>query len=224
MACRESGWQYTVHSLLYMQLKYNNIWWSILKTVVLWLIIKRKININTNTFKNPENAVFVKATQPSGGRWRFNKFTLESILGKYQRFTEIWKGTGCCSTLNPVFYIQTFLHIFGASDNLPVISYFLGIFSHSLIPSTSRMRINYISIDWPLGRGIDIHRPPSAPRPMCIPEHRSPALCITPGLHYLLCFSVASGHECLFGEKNRRSSQGRRPLSTEPNLRADCAH
>lgn len=47
---------------------------------------------------------------------------------------------------------------------LPVISYFLGICSHSLIPSTSRLRINYIFIDWPLGRGIDIHRPPSAPR------------------------------------------------------------
>lgn len=46
---------------------------------------------------------------------------------------------------------------------LPVISYFLGTFSHSLIPSTSHPRINYIFIDWPLGRGIDIHRPPSAP-------------------------------------------------------------
>lgn len=39
------------------------------------------------------------------------------------------------------------------------------LFSRSLIPSTSRLRINYISIEWPLGRGIDIHRPPSAPRP-----------------------------------------------------------
>ena len=56
---------------------------------------------------------------------------------------------------------------------LPVISYFLEIFSHSLIPSPSRLRINYMSIDWPLGRGIDIHRPPSAARPMCIPAHRS---------------------------------------------------
>lgn len=70
--------------------------------------------------------------------------------------------------------------------DLPVIPYFLGLFSHSLIPSTARLRINYISIDGPLGRGIDIHGPPSAPRPMCIPQHRSPALCITPGLHYLL--------------------------------------
>lgn len=43
--------------------------------------------------------------------------------------------------------------------------YFLDPFSHSLIPSTSRLRINYISIDSPLGRGIDIHRPPSAARP-----------------------------------------------------------
>lgn len=53
---------------------------------------------------------------------------------------------------------------------LLVISYFLWIFSHGLIPSTSRLRINYMSIEWPLDGGIDIHGPPSAPRPMCIPQ------------------------------------------------------
>lgn len=36
---------------------------------------------------------------------------------------------------------------------------------HRLIPSTARLRINYISIERPLIRGIDIHGPPSAPRP-----------------------------------------------------------
>lgn len=69
--------------------------------------------------------------------------------------------------------------------------YFSFFFSHSLIPLTSRLRINYISIDWPLEGGIDIHGPPSAPRPMCIPQYRAPAFCITPGLHYLL-YSVVS--------------------------------
>lgn len=36
---------------------------------------------------------------------------------------------------------------------------------HRLIPSTARLRINYMSIERPLIRGIDIHGPPSAPRP-----------------------------------------------------------
>lgn len=72
---------------------------------------------------------------------------------------------------------------------LPVISLFFC--SHSLILLTSRLRINYISIDWPLEGGIDIYGPPSAPRPMCIPQHRAPASCITPGLHFLL-YSLGS--------------------------------
>lgn len=47
---------------------------------------------------------------------------------------------------------------------LPVISHFHSDhFSHRLIPSTSRLRINYTPIERPLGEGIDIHRPPSAP-------------------------------------------------------------
>lgn len=103
---------------------------------------------------------------------------------------------------------------------LPVISYFLEVFSHSLIPSTSRLRINYISIDWPLGGGIDIHGPPSAPGPMCIPQHRSPASCITPGLHYLLKSSVASARECLFGENQSRSSHGGRFLISPSHIYA----
>lgn len=94
-------------------------------------------------------------------------------------------------------HVSSYFRWHRARTCLPVI----WTFSHSLIPSTSRLRINYISIDWPLGRGIDIHGPPSAPRPMCIPQHRSPASCITPGLHYLLYFSVAAGREGLFGEK-----------------------
>lgn len=65
---------------------------------------------------------------------------------------------------------------------------FLGSYPHpphSLIPSTARLRINYISIDWPLIRGIDIHGPPSAGR--CVFHNtRARASCITPGLHYLL--------------------------------------
>lgn len=35
--------------------------------------------------------------------------------------------------------------------------YFSFFFSHSLIPLTSRLRINYIPIDWPLEGAIDIH-------------------------------------------------------------------
>lgn len=69
--------------------------------------------------------------------------------------------------------------------------YFSFFCSHSLILLTSRLRINYISIDWPLEGGIDIYGPPSAPRPMCIPQHRAPASCITPGLHFLL-YSLGS--------------------------------
>lgn len=69
--------------------------------------------------------------------------------------------------------------------------YFSFFCSHSLIPLTSRLRINYISIDWPLEGGIDIYGPPSAPRPMCIPQHWAPASCITPGLHFL-CSSLRS--------------------------------
>lgn len=65
--------------------------------------------------------------------------------------------------------------------------YFSFFFSRGLIPLTSRLRTNYISIEWPLEGGIDIHGPPSAPGPMCIPQCRAPAFCITPGLHYLLC-------------------------------------
>lgn len=111
--------------------------------------------------------------------------------------------------------------------DLPVIPDFLVLFSHSLIPSTARLRINYISIDGPLGRGIDIHGPLSAPRPMCIPQHRSPALCITPGLHYLL-YSLRHrvANACL--EKQRsspRSSHGSSVChSADPNVGTDCAH
>ena len=110
-----------------------------------------------------------------------------------------------------------------AQKYLPVISYFLSVFffSHSLIlPSTSRLRINYMSIEWPLGGGIDIHGPPSAPRPMCIPQHRSPAFCITPGLHYLLYFSVTAGREGLFGEEEKkegRSSQRKQVSLFQPS-------
>lgn len=67
---------------------------------------------------------------------------------------------------------------------LPVIS--PSFSSPSLIPLTSRLRINPIPIHWPLEGRIDIHGPPSAPGPMCIPQHRAPALCLTPGLRYLL--------------------------------------
>lgn len=69
--------------------------------------------------------------------------------------------------------------------------YFSFFCSHSLILLTSRLRINYISIDWPLEGGIDIYGPPSAPRPMCIPQHRAPASCITPGLYFWL-YSLGS--------------------------------
>lgn len=69
--------------------------------------------------------------------------------------------------------------------------YFSFFCSHSLILLPSRLRINYISIDWPLEGGIDIYGPPSAPRPMCIPQHRAPASCITPGLHFSL-YSLGS--------------------------------
>lgn len=87
-------------------------------------------------------------------------------------------------------------------SDFPVISSSFFCFSHSLIPATSRLRINYISIDRPLGRGIDIHGPPSAARPMCIPQHRSPqASCITPGSHYLLYFSAGGASRCLFWRK-----------------------
>lgn len=99
--------------------------------------------------------------------------------------------------LNLIFYL-TCLHI--SAQTFLFFRLFFFCFSHSLIPATSRLRINYISIDRPLGRGIDIHGPPSAARPMCIPQHRSPqASCITPGSHYLLCFSLSS--RCLFGRK-----------------------
>ena len=86
-------------------------------------------------------------------------------------------------------------------------------FSHSLIPLTSRLRINYISIDWPLEGGIDIHGPPSAPRPMCIPQYRAPAFCITPGLHYLLYF---------LGSQVFTSEPGL-PGSPHPHWRTGCA-
>lgn len=91
--------------------------------------------------------------------------------------------------------------------------YFSFFFSHSLIPLTSRLRINYISIDWPLEGGIDIHGPPSAPRPMCIPQYRAPAFCITPGLHYLL-YSLWSQ---VF------PSEPGLPASPHPHLRTGCA-
>lgn len=127
----------------------------------------------------------MNATQPSGsgGRQRSIKYV------SYKTF---------------IFNISAYFWCICSLLHLPVISSFLWICSHSLIPSTSCLRINYISIDWPLGRGIDIHRPPSAPRQMCIPQHRSKALCITPGLHYALYFSL-----------EKRSSHGRRSLSVD---------
>lgn len=95
--------------------------------------------------------------------------------------------------------------------------FFFFFFSHSLIPATSRLRINYISIDRPLGRGIDIHGPPSAARPMCIPQHRSlQASCITPGSHYLLYFSAGGASGCLFGRKEFPGDPG-------SVLRTECA-
>lgn len=57
--------------------------------------------------------------------------------------------------------------------DLPVSSDLAGILSHSLILSTSRLRVNYMSIEGPLDGRIDIQGPPSAPGHMCIPPHAS---------------------------------------------------
>lgn len=79
---------------------------------------------------------------------------------------------------------------------------------HSLIPSTARLRINYISIDWPLIRGIDIHGPPSAGRgPMCIPQHKGPGLMHHTGITLFIVFVVASSP---FGEKREWNQKKRK--------------